>query len=170
MLKKYWIYLLAVILITARITLSFELPVTQLASVLPVLVIFAPILPIVFSVFQESKKQNTQSFLILFKAGMKGGMALSLIYVIGIFVLFQFINPFEFEARKAYILEEQIQAAAGQENFDVNKIKENFDSIFTPFNYITFTLIGILIINLIYSILASIFGKYYSQKFHGIKS
>ena len=164
-MQKKWILLLAILSITARFTISLEAPFTKISEMAPLLVIFTPILPIVLSVFHTSRNNLKANFISLIKSGMKGGLSVTLLYIIALFVLFQWVHPFEFEARKELIITEQIAQASEQENFDEAKFQENIGSAFTSFNYITLTLVAMMLLSLLYSLFASLFARLYSKRY-----
>lgn len=159
------VLLLSLAWVAIRYFISFNVPATELTDYTRILVMFGPIAPLLAAVYGYIKENGYNfDFLNIFKATAKAGFMYSVIYLLGLLVLFHFVNPSDFSARKALLLAQQIQANTAAGISSPEETREKLNGIFTSFNYVTATFMVSVIVTLVYSVFISILGMVFKNR------
>lgn len=138
--------------IILRYVISFNIPVESLTDYTRFMVMFGPIAPLLVAIYGHIKSKGKNfGFPDVFKASAKAGFMYSLLYLVGILVLFQFVNPSDFSSRKALIVAQQIEANTAANLSSPEETRAKINEIFTPFNYATISFMISVLLTLFYS-------------------
>lgn len=151
--------------IALRYVISFNVPLESLTDYTRFMVMFGPIAPLLIAIYGHIKSRGKSfGFPDVFKASAKAGFMYSLLYLIGILVLFQFVNPSDFSSRKALIVAQQIEANTAANLSSPEETRAKINEIFTPFNYATISFMTSVILTLFYSLFIAFMAAMFKKR------
>lgn len=165
MKKTTYTIIIALLWVCIRFVISFKVGLSDLSSITRLLIMFGPIAPLLLAVyFHIKEKGNAFTFGSIFKTGAKAGFIFSLVYLIGLLVLFNFVNPVDFTGRKALIIAQQIEANEIQGISSPEETREKINEIFTAFNYASVSFMALVALSVFYSLLMAFLAQFFSKR------